>query len=146
MAQKQLNKEELMQLRRQSRELALQILFQGEFEKDLSSDQGFELYRGSFDSTPEVWDFAKGLVHGVLEKKENIDAKIQAHSSHWKIDRMAHVDRNVLRVAVYEMFFSDKGMPKNAVINEAIEVAKKFGSTESGAFINGILDQISKSG
>ncbi|MBX9766315.1 MAG: transcription antitermination factor NusB [Bdellovibrionales bacterium] len=134
-----------MGLRRRSRELAMQVLFQGEFEKDLNVEQGLALYRESFDSEPEIWDFSKNLIRGVFLHKEAIDQKIQSHSSHWKLDRMSIVDRNVLRIAVFEMMYLASEVPRNVVINEAIEVAKKFGATDSSGFVNGILDQLSKS-
>ena len=134
-----------MGLRRRSRELAMQVLFQGEFEKDLNVEQGLALYRESFDSEPEIWDFAKNLIRGVIQNREQIDQKIQAHSSHWKLDRMSIVDRNILRIATFEMMFLQDEVPRNVVINEAIEVAKKFGATDSSGFVNGILDQLSRS-
>lgn len=134
-----------MGLRRRSRELAMQVLFQGEFEKDLNVEQGLALYRESFDSEPEIWDFSKNLIRGVFLNKETIDQKIQSHSSHWKLDRMSIVDRNILRIAVFEMMFLGNEVPRNVIINEAIEVAKKFGATDSSGFVNGILDQVSKS-
>jgi transcription antitermination protein NusB len=134
-----------MGLRRRSRELAMQVLFQGEFERDLNVEQGLALYRESFDSEPEIWDFAKNLIRGVFQNKEVIDSKIQSHSSHWKLDRMSIVDRNVLRIATYEMMYLTGEVPRNVVMNEAIEVAKKFGATDSSSFVNGILDQVSKS-
>lgn len=134
-----------MGLRRRSRELAMQVLFQGEFEKDLNVEQGLALYRESFDSEPEIWDFAKNLIRGVILHREQIDQKIQSHSSHWKLDRMSIVDRNILRIAAFEMMFLQEDVPRNVVINEAIEVAKKFGATDSSGFVNGILDQLSRS-
>lgn len=134
-----------MGVRRKSRELALQILFQSEFEKDLNCEQSLALYRESFDSSPELWDYAKNLVKGVFENRERVDSAIQAHSSHWKVDRMSIVDRNILRLAVFEILFFPTEVPRNVAINEAIEVAKKFGSTESSGFVNGILDNISRS-
>ena len=130
--------------RRKSRELALQVLFQLEFEPALNCEQALALYRSSFDSEPEIWDYAKMLVYGVLEKKQPIDDGIQRSSPHWKIDRMSLVDRNVLRVAIFEMGFMDRDLPPGVAINEAIEVARKFGTTDSSAFVNGILDNFAK--
>lgn len=132
-------------LRRKSRELALQILFQWEYQQSINSEQSLALYRESFDSSPELWDYAKKLVHGVQEFSQEIDEKIQGHSSHWKIGRMAHVDRNILRIACFELLYLEREIPANVVINEAIEIGKKFGSTDSSAFLNGILDNIAKS-
>lgn len=133
-----------MGTRRQSRELALQILFQSEFEKELNCEQALALYRGSFDSEPEVWDYAKLLVKGIFDFRAKVDQTIQKYARHWKIDRMGIVDRNILRIAVFELKFMDRDVPVNVVLNEAIEVAKKFGTADSGPFVNGILDQISR--
>ena len=129
-------------MRHQSRELALQILFQHEFSAGVSASELARVLGGDIDK--ETVDYAKALVDGVVNHKTDIDAKISSASHRWKIDRMASVDRNVLRIAVYEMKFAPHVLEKNIVIDEAVEIAKKFGTTESGAFVNGVLDQISK--
>ena len=85
--------------------------------------------------------FAEQLVHGVLEHRTFLDGVVTASAEHWRIDRMAVVDRNVLRMGVYELVF-EVDTPAVVVIDEAIEVAKKFGSLESGSFINGVLDDV----
>ena len=133
-----------MGLRRRSREVALQVLFQSEFEKSLSSQQALAHYLENFDTPPEVVEFAEKLVQGVLEKREEIDGIIQSHSRSWKVNRMAFVDKNILRLAVYEMKFLSEHVPWTVAIDEAIEIGKRFGGQESSAFINGILDNISK--
>lgn len=92
----------------------------------------------------EVWSYAEELLQGIYQHKEEIDNLIQSHSSNWKMERMAMVDRNLLRIAVFEICFSQGQIPPNAAINEAIEIAKKYGTTESAAFLNGILDEIAK--
>lgn len=129
-------------MRRQSREIALQILFQTEFAPQLSPSDIASLYEQSVDR--ETLGYAEELVNGVMDHQDDIDAKIQAASRHWKIERMAGVDRNILRVSVFEMKFSPNPLKENIVIDEAVEIAKKFGTTDSGAFVNGVLDQISK--
>ena len=86
-------------------------------------------------------DFSARIIRGVEEHRGDLDRIIEKYSSHWKIDRMAHVDRNILRIAVYELLYCDDIPPKVA-INEAIDIGKKFGSEDSGAFINGVLDKI----
>ncbi len=129
-------------MRRQSREIALQILFQAEFTPQLSPSDIAQLYEESVDR--ETLDYAEELIEGVSQHKIQIDAKIQAASRHWKIDRMAGVDRNILRLSVYELKFAAHPLKENIVIDEAVEIAKKFGTTDSGAFVNGVLDQISK--
>lgn len=85
--------------------------------------------------------FADELVRGVLEHREALDAAIADKSKNWSITRMARVDLNILRLAVFELIYRDE-IPKNVTINEAIEVAKKFGTEESPSFVNGILDEI----
>lgn len=91
----------------------------------------------------EIREFAATLVHGVGEHRERLDLEIRSSSKNWKLNRMATVDRNILRLAVFELLFLDD-IPKRVSINEAIELGKKFGSEDSGAFINGVLDKISQ--
>lgn len=129
-------------MRRQSREIALQILFQTEFAPPLKPSDIAGLEPEGADS--ETLEYAEDLVSGVTEYKKEIDAKIQSASRHWKIERMAGVDRNILRLAVFEMKFASNPLKENIVIDEAVEIAKKFGTTDSGAFVNGVLDQISR--
>lgn len=129
-------------MRRTSRELALQILFQSEFAPVVSTREYQELFTEALD--PETIQFAQSLVKGVQDKKTDIDASIQKVSQHWKIERMAGVDRNILRLAIYEMQFASEPLKPAIAINEAVELAKKFGTTESASFVNGILDQIGK--
>jgi N utilization substance protein B len=128
--------------RRQARELALQILFQTEFAPQISSRTFLEVFEQSLEG--DVISYADLLVNGVQENKAAIDSKIQSSSAHWKVDRMATIDRNILRIAVYEMKFAADPIKENIAINEAVEIAKKFGTTESASFVNGLLDQASK--
>lgn len=128
--------------RRQARELALQILFQTEFAPQISYQTFLEVFEQSVE--PEVTEYAQLLVSGVQRNKEAIDSKLQASSAHWKVERMATIDRNILRIAVYEMKFATDPIKENIAINEAVEIAKKFGTTESGSFVNGLLDQVGK--
>jgi transcription antitermination protein NusB len=129
-------------MRRQSRELALQVLFQTEFAPQISNSDLMEVLGAAVE--PEAVGFATDLIRGVLAQKAAIDSKIQAASAHWKIERMATIDRNILRIAVYEMRFAPNPLKENIVINEAVEIAKKFGTTESASFVNGLLDQVAK--
>lgn len=128
--------------RRQSREIALQLLFQTEFAPQISYQTLMEVFEQSLET--EVSEYADQLVRGVQEHKSAIDSKIQSASAHWKVERMATIDRNILRVAVYEMKFAKDLVKENIAINEAIEIAKKYGTTESANFVNGLLDQVSK--
>lgn len=130
-------------MRRQSREFALQILFQTEFASQISTGLLLEVIGA--DADPETLEYAQVLIDGVNANKEAIDSLIQTSSQHWKLNRMATVDRNILRIATFEMKFSVEPLKSNVVIDEAIEIAKKFGTTESSSFINGVLDQIGKS-
>ena len=90
---------------------------------------------------PEVRAFADALVRGTAEKLAELDGTIEANAAHWSLARIAPVERNILRLAAYELLFRDD-IPERVAINEAIELAKQYGSEESGAFVNGILDQI----
>jgi len=91
-----------------------------------------------------VIDYADLLINGVKNNREKIDEAIQGVSSHWKVSRMAIVDRNILRMATFEMRFMQDVLKPNIVINEAVELAKKYGNTDSSSFVNGLLDQLAK--
>jgi N utilization substance protein B len=147
-----------MTKRRKARELALQFLYEEDgdisnldykincFYNDFASES---LIRDGFIKTKEdlnrkkdifqIFDFFANIVRGTLLNLEKIDCLIAALAKNWTIDRMSRVDRNILRLSIYEILFIPE-TPKNVVINEAIEIAKKFGNDESPAFINGILD------
>jgi transcription antitermination protein NusB len=129
--------------RRKAREYALQMLFQHEFSgdnKEWSAPDGF--WSGGEDAG-EAGEFARRLVTGTLEHLEEIDGAIQRTAEHWDMKRMAAVDRNILRFAVYEILYV-KDIPPAVTINEALEIAKKYSSLESASFINGLLDKIAK--
>lgn len=130
--------------RRRAREAALQLLYGLEFEPSPIAGTQEDFWNEFFtpEELPDVRRFALRLVDGVAEKREQIDQRIREASTNWKLERMAIVDRNILRVAIYELLFMDE-IPAKVTLNEAIEVAKKFGSEDSGSFINGILDRIS---
>jgi len=132
-----------MGTRRKSRELALQMLFQADM-----GQQGFEDVRRTFwrerNSTPdEVRSFADDLFRSALERGPEIDKVIARHAQHWRMDRMATVDRNILRSGVAE-FLVFPATPRAVIINEALEIARKFSSPESVQFINGVLDSVAK--
>ncbi len=122
--------------------MALQILFQIEFAPQIQYAEFLEVFEQSFDQ--EVIDYADMLINGVKLNKDKIDSVIQKSSQHWKIERMAIVDRNILRMAIFEMNIMRDPLKANIVINEAVELAKKYGSTDSAAFVNGLLDQAAK--
>jgi transcription antitermination protein NusB len=128
--------------RRKAREYALQMLFQWDITKD-SIDQIISTFWENHEELPATMEFANKLARGAIEHVERIDALIAKHAEHWRMDRMATVDRNLLRLATQE-FLYDVETPKSVVINEAIEIARRFSSQESPQFINGILDSIRK--
>ena len=123
-----------------ARELALQILFQTEFTTPVPYQDFLALFEHSV--TPDIVQYADELIKGVKAGKTEIDRLIQSASRQWKLDRMSIIDRNVLRIAVYEMQFLSMPLKPSIAINEAVEIAKKFGTTESSSFVNGLLDQI----
>lgn len=126
--------------RRRAREFALQLLFQ----LDLSPgnlDAALEQFWVDHQAGDPVRVFAEQLVRGTMERREAIDAVLGGSAFNWRVSRMAVVDRNILRMAVYE-FLCETETPRIVVIDEAIEIAKKFGNDESGPFINGLLDAI----
>ena len=133
-----------MGLRRRSRELILQFLFQNEFGMKASDLGAFNRFAEHFSVEPEVLEYANQLAAGIGENGATVDGLIQSHSAHWKISRMSLVDLNVMRIAVFEMKFMRPQVPPTVAINEAVEIAKKYGSTDSGAFVNGILDNVAK--
>ena len=130
--------------------MALQALY----SKDLVQDADFVLKRiiesfaqgdePALEVNSNAYAFAFDLVNGVIGHLTEIDARISEKSKHWSMARMARVDLNILRLAVFELLFRPD-IPKNVTMNEAIEVAKKFGSDDSASFVNGILDEIASS-
>ena len=122
------------------RELALQFLYQAEFS---GSRRGPEVARfwQHFRQGRKTPDYLLELVEGVAAHLEELDALITRYSEHWRLERMAAVDRNLLRLAAYELLYEPK-IPPKVVINEAVELAKLYGTEDSGAFVNGILDRI----
>ena len=117
------------------------------FQWDITHDSIDQVAATFFQNQPEesdvVVDFARQLVMNTVEHVEQLDEFIRRHAEHWRLDRMATVDRNILRLAVQE-FLYDKETPKTVVINEAIEIARRFSAQESPLFINGVLDSIKK--
>ena len=150
-----------MSLRHEARRWALQFLFQSEFNQADSLKEGLRLFWKQQDEdsanvptssasanleppTPQrarARQFAEELIRGVIEHHREIDHLIVQHAENWALERMGTVDRNAMRIAVYEMLHRED-IPPVVSINEAVELAKAFSSTESGAFVNGILDRI----
>ena len=132
-----------MGIRRKAREAALQLLFMADYNKELNeSDIDFCLEH--FSIFKEARPYAKSLCKGVYDKLNAVDSKITCASENWSISRMGRVDRCILRLATYELNFTNE-VPVNVAINEAIEIAKRYGSEESPTFINGVLDRVATS-
>ncbi len=129
-----------MGVRREGRELALQLLYALEMNP-VESGEVMALSRDSSRSAEVVRLFAEELVAGVMANRDEIDRQIGEKSKNWAISRMAKVDLNILRMAFLELIFRSD-IPKKVTINEAIEVAKKYGTEDSPAFINGMLDEM----
>jgi N utilization substance protein B len=129
-------------LRRESREKVFQTLFMMDF-LGVGPDEAIPLF--ALVSSPPVPDaeYYDGTVRGVWENREEIDELIRRAAEHWRLERMTIVDRNILRLGVFEICLS-RDIPFVVAINEAVDLGKRFGSEESGAFINGILDKISE--
>ena len=131
-----------MGTRRKSRELTLQFLYQGELAgQDNLLD--FEEYCTHFQVNKKAIPYAKKLLDGVQEKGDAINQLIRKYAENWRLERMSVIDRNILRLAVYEVHYQDD-VPISVAINEAVEIAKRFSTDDSAPFINGILDGVAK--
>ena len=129
--------------RRKAREFALQILFQGDFKDEKIDRKDLEEFWSDKKVDGNIKEFTEELVRGTLSKLDEIDRIIEKVAENWLLKRMAAVDRNILRFAAYEILYR-KDIPSAVTINEAIEIAKKFSSSEAAPFINGILDRLAK--
>jgi len=130
-----------MSSRRRSRQRALQILFLWDARRQPVEDAINAFYDTLFaDEKPERDSFANQLVHGTVQHLDEVDTRIRRHAEHWRMERMPLVDRNLLRLAVYEMMHEDT--PPAVVIDEALELARKFSGEESVQFVNGVLDAV----
>ena len=133
-----------MGVRRKARELALQMLF----EHDVAGTTPADMFQRSEDlrnASEGLSDFTKRLVSGTLEHRDALDALISRQADHWRLMRMPIVDRNILRMALFELLHEPE-TPRPVVIDEALEIAKRFSTPRSSQFINGILDGVLKSG
>jgi transcription antitermination protein NusB len=132
-----------MGTRRKSRELALQMLFQADMGKQAPEEVRRTFWGGRNSVAEEERGFAEDLFRVAADRGAEIDGLIEQHAEHWRMERMAAVDRNILRAAVAELL-GYPATPRAVVINEAIEIARKFSSPESVQFINGVLDSVGK--
>src|SRR5258706_4605946 len=126
--------------RRKSRELALQLLYQNDLA-GTPADEMFVRTDEYLNAKPEVQEYASRLVLGTLSRRDELDAKLSERSEHWRLGRMPAVDRNLLRLALFELLY-EEDTPDAVVIDEAVEIAKKFSTPSSGPFVNGVLDAI----
>lgn len=126
---------------RKAREMALQVLYAMDLTGQWDEDVSEHLYEK--DRWPLSASHAHTILAGVLERKEPIDAAIGGHADHWSVSRMNLIDRNLLRIAVYELLFCEE-IPPKVSINEAIELGKLYGTRETKRFLNGILDRIAQ--
>jgi len=127
--------------RRQARGDALQILYQLDLNQDVSPNRALFYFESYYSEHGETDPFTQRLVMGSVENLAAIDQHVEKYSEHWRMDRMAAVDRNILRLGAFELNFCDD-IPATVTINEMIEVAKQFGAEGSAAFINGVLDRM----
>lgn len=128
--------------RRKARESTLQILFQLEFDNS-EPEKTIKQYWKHRVASEQIREYSSWLVKGIISHLEDIDRIIQSVSEHWRLSRMALVDRNILRMAVFELLFEESIAPA-IIINEAIEIAKKYSNEEAAVFVNGVLDAVRK--
>jgi N utilization substance protein B len=129
-----------MTVRRRAREIALQVLYQLDIDQG-TPQKALAVYFENFRPSEKAREFCQRLIEGVSQHREEIDRLIEENAENWTLKRMAVVDRNILRVATFELMHCPD-IPFKASLNEAIELAKKYGNDDSGAFINGILDKV----
>ena len=128
--------------RRKGRELALQALYQIEMTGDISAG-AIDSFLNHFEGAAKAKEFARHLVSGVISQRSEIDRRIEECTDNWKLSRLAKIDFLILRLATYELVYCPD-IPHNVSLNEAIEIAKRFGTDDSAAFINGVLDHIAQ--
>ena len=126
--------------RRKSREFALQVLYQLNITKQ-DATKALTEFQENFLPNEEADDFVKRLVLGVIEHYAELDQLIERYSENWRLDRINMIERNILRMALFELLYCEE-IPPKVTLNEAIDLGKRYGSEESGSFINGLLDRI----
>lgn len=131
-----------MGIRRQARELAIQVLFRSDFSSEWDIDSALECSK-FYCRDQSILKFTNLLITGVIENKINLDSNITKASENWSISRMSRVDRSILRASTFEIIHLND-VPVNVSINEAIEIAKKYSSDDSANFINGVVDKIAR--
>lgn len=132
-----------MRRRTKARECALKILYAIDITKDNPEERIKNFWDNHDTVNKEIKEFADYLVNGTCKNKELIDKAITKYATNWQIERMATIDRNIIRIATFELLFSED-IPPKVSINEAVEIAKKYGDKDSSKFVNGVLDRINK--
>jgi N utilization substance protein B len=131
-----------MSRRSRAREVVLQVLFEDDLNPDRKTILGDDFMRNRLNQDQELLDFARRLLAGVRKNRAELDELLKKTADNWSLERMAVVDRNILRIGAYEMLHADT--PERVAINEAVELAKRFGAKQSSHFVNGILDRFVK--
>ncbi len=126
--------------RRKSREIAIQVLYQLEMN-DIAAKNAIKSFWDTYQPLDDLKEFTNQIIYGVIKHRKRIDQIIAKTSDHWSLDRIAHVDRNILRAGIFEMLYCSD-IPVKVTIDEAVELAKKFGTEHSSSFINGVLDKV----
>ncbi len=129
-----------MSTRRRAREVVLQLLYEDDLNPDQNAQVAEQFLNARLHDNPALVKFARGLWKAVLENRREIDKTLAARAANWSLRRMAAIDRNVLRLGAYEILMTET--PGRVVINEAVELAKRYGDRQSGQFVNGILDRL----
>lgn len=132
-----------MGARTSGRQAALQMLFGVDGSPSVSAEKTIRTFWREFEADPEGRPYADSLVRGVLANLQRVDEVIRMSSTNWRLERMARVDRNLLRIAAYELL-ELPSVPRAVILDEAIEMAKVFGSEDSGSFVNGVLDRVAE--
>ena len=132
-----------MSTRRRAREVVIQILFQRDLNPESDIDIEHDFLKSRLKSNSALVGFAEGLLSGIENNQQSIDDSLKATAENWKLDRMAATDRSIMRLAAFEIMFGDT--PGRVAINEAIELAKRYGTNNSAQFVNGVLDRLLKS-
>lgn len=132
-----------MSTRRRAREIVLQLLYEADMNPTRDDDAAGRFIRSRLQGRKALTEFARGLLAGTLQNRDQIDRQLDQLATHWTLPRMPVTDRNILRLGAYEILFADT--PGRVAVNEAIELAKRYGDKNSPRFVNGVLDRLYKS-
>ena len=130
-----------MGVRRKAREFALQVLYQHDLNKENALEDLLNDFLSDKEVPGDIREFCHRLVKGTLSTLDEMDQQIRSCTENWSLERISVVDRNILRIAIYELFYIEN-IPVRVTLNEAIEIAKRFGQEDSASFINGVLDRV----